>query len=869
MTGTYLGAEGAPELLALLAGAEPGRALRLPSSGPGRAVVLRTPVPARVVQRHVLDWADAPAVPVRDPLPALPGGVVVLTNGDPTALPLPADAIVLTGAADVDEDDRWARGGTPAHVRVVVDLTDPALRSAEWSAAAHRVLDLHESVFLVMRRCAGWFPDLPTASFLVTVVSPEPSPFTGLFTGFTKSLALELPGVPVVATVHDDADPASALAVSVAELANRQLLPVVRHEGGRRLVTRSRPVPATPTAPLVPPDALVVAAGGGRGIGAAVLLALARAHRPRIVVLGSTDLASHDPALLDAPDDAPELGRARYIKARTAGGATVAQANAGFERLVEARSVRRTLTGLAGICGPGRVHYVRCDLRDTDAVRTAVGALLAEHGDVDLLLNVAGTNRASDIRTKSRADFTAVRDLKVRTYLNLRAAFADRAPRRWCNFGSFVGFTGQRGETDYGSANDFLNTAAECARDRGGIEFTIGWTLWRDTGLGAGPVMRAFLANANQFTATPTEEGVAHFLAELGHPVPPVGTVVYGDRERVSIAAVVPEYADFCTSSALPFVDEVTRAGPDEVTVTRTFDLDRDGFLAGHLVDGYPTLPGTFVPELAAEAAKVLVPHRVPAVFEDLVLSAFLRLYPDRGPQPKKIHARLLGEDGAESVVRVRVLADVVAPDGRVLVADREHFAVTVRMRDGYRPAPRWEHWAEGVTRSVADPYHAPDSSVLLTGVFVSTADTRLHDRGKRARLALDRDGVRRWFPDLLVPSVLLDGLARVAVLDLVDGHRTPVAVPRSIRRIEVFSAHNDLSLLDERVELYATPAGLDLEDPGAANLCVAATADGRVLLRIEGTAGRVFGHVDQVTGRFTAREGAPARAGSATRRDT
>ncbi|NUT95414.1 MAG: hypothetical protein HOY78_25635, partial [Saccharothrix sp.] len=239
MTGAYLGAEGAVDLLAALTDVEPGRTLRLRSAGPGRTVVLRTPAPSRLVQRHVLDLAPAPAVPVRAPVPALPPGVVVLTNADPASLPLPADAVVLTGTADVDEQDTWAGGGTPAHVRVVVDLTDQELRSATWSDAARRVLDLHELVYLVMRRCASWFPQLPDASFLVTVLSPEPSPFTGLFTGFTKSLALELPGVPVVATVHDDTAPASALAVSAAELANRQLLPVVHHVEGRRLVVRS------------------------------------------------------------------------------------------------------------------------------------------------------------------------------------------------------------------------------------------------------------------------------------------------------------------------------------------------------------------------------------------------------------------------------------------------------------------------------------------------------------------------------------------------------------------------------------------------------------------------------------------------------
>jgi hypothetical protein len=200
-------------------------------------------------------------------------------------------------------------------------------------------------------------------------------------------------------------------------------------------------------------------------------------------------------------------------------------------------------------------------------------------------------------------------------------------------------------------------------------------------------------------------------------------------------------------------------------------------------------------------------------------------------------------------------MGDVYGPGGRVLVKDKLHFSVTVRMRDGYRTAPLWEGWDDAGARPVADPYHAPASAALLTGVFVSTDRTRLHPRGRRARLALDAEGVRRWFPDLLVPSVLLDGLARVAVLDLVDGRWTPVAIPRTIRRIETYGPDNDAALLGRDVELYSVPERLDLEETAADNRCVAVTASGEIVLEIEGTTGQILGYVDQETGAFLDRD--------------
>ncbi|MFG1865619.1 SDR family NAD(P)-dependent oxidoreductase [Microbispora bryophytorum] len=875
---TLPGACGAPGLLALVTGASAGdvrlggltfrrpfsrphephgpQRPRQPRESPGAYGAAepaeRTDNSDRLLDRYVLSFAPAVAERVRDDVAALPPGVVLVTGTDPGRLTLPHDAITVNPDDDLPalpEDDG------PRHIRVLVDLSDPALTAPGWSPQAERLLRLHERMFLVVRHYAA-----RCESLLVTLVGGITDtgvalPFTGLFTGFVKSLALELPAVPIVATLHTESDAASALDAGAAELANRRLLPVVAHVGGRRLTLRALAEPARPTEPPVARESLVVAAGGARGIGAALLTALAERYGPRIVVLGSTRLDVYDPELLDIDPDQAAATRPAYIKGLITGPGRigVAEANAAFDRLQEARTVRRTLRELERHCGAGRVAYLHCDLRDREAVGRATDAIAAEHGRIDLLVNVAGTNRASAVGTKSRTDFLAVRDLKLRTYLNLKSALAGAPPRRWCNFGSFVGFTGQHGETDYGSANDFLNSSSAWAAARGETEFTIGWTLWRDIGLGATPIMKAFLAKAGQFTATPTEEGVAHFLAELGHPAPPAMTVLFGEKERAAITAAVPEYLDWCAHPP-QFLDKVVR-GPGELTASRTFDLDRDGYLRMHVVNGYPTLPGTFVPELAAEAAKALVPHRLPVVFEDVRLESFLRVYRNGRPQTKKIHAQLVSENAEESVVQVRILGDVHGPGGRILAKDRLHFSATVRMRDGYRTAPSWQAWDDTGATPVADPYHAPASAALLTEVFVSTDGTRLHPRGRRARLALDAEGVRRWFPDLLVPSVLLDGLARVAVLDLVDGRWTPVAIPRSIRRIEVFGPDNDAVLLGRRVELYSVPEHLDLEDAAADNLCVAVAANGDVLLEIEGTTGQVLGYVDQETGAFLCRD--------------
>ncbi|MFI6344289.1 KR domain-containing protein [Streptomyces sp. NPDC050560] len=847
--------------------------------GPGDG----TPAAPHLLDRHVLRLTPAPA-PARPAAPDLfPAGTALLTN---TLDRVPGVEVLPHG----DGLEAAVERLRPRHVRVLVDLR------AERATPSEALLTLHDALFRTAKACAtaAGKPE----SFVVLVLAGVdaarvPHACAGLFTGFAKSLALEWQGTRVLAVVHEARDLATAEPDAARETVTGQFLPVVYHAGGERLLWQAAVEPGATGADAPRGGLTVVAAGGARGIGAALLLALARRDRPRLHIIGSTPL--------DDAQGEEHQERRDFIRARTTGPErmTVREATMAYDRLGAAREIRGNLAALRELCGPQRVTYHVCDLRERAAVDEVVGRITDAEGTVDLLLNIAGTNRAASVDQKRLRDFHTVRDLKVRSYAHLKAAFGDRQPRRWCNFGSFVGFTGQTGETDYGSANDYFNTAALHNRAHGTREFTLGWTLWRDVGLGATPLMRTFLAKSAQFTAMPTAEGVDHFLHELDQADAPPATVFFGDAERAAIEAAAPGYLDFCrTATPTPartatpahsapavgapagpppgptapvpptrYVDDIVDRAPGRLTVVRTFSQERDGYLHEHVVNGYPTLPGTFVPELAVEAAMHLVPGRVASVVEHVSLDSFLRVYrPGRG-ETKRITARLVHHGPQESVVAVEVTGDVLAPDGRVLVRGRRHFTAQVRLRDEPVPCPRWEHWDEQGTRPLADPYHVPNPAVLLSGVFVSTADTRTHPSGRRARYAPDPAGIARWFPDLAVPSVLLDGLARVCVLERAaipgeGGDWTPLAVPRTIRRIDLYDGHTDAALAasGERVELYSLPARLDLESEED-NRAVAVTSEGRVVLQIKDMTGVVLGHVHQPTGAYRERPRAAANA--------
>ncbi|MEU3741247.1 SDR family oxidoreductase [Streptomyces sp. NPDC032198] len=858
-------------------------------------------VPLRV-RRQVPVLEAIPARQVREPIAFLPDGALVVTDipgpladavGPDSALtvlsttPLKAPRPGWHHLPEVTPDTvraALADAGQPVtHLRVLAGLGSSAPAGQPLTEGSAPVLALHDATYLALQNThAG----LSTAEstlvmlFLDAVPGGTPHPYSGLFTGLLKSAGRELTDSTSFALLTSATEVADGVRRVEEESRAHRTFPVVVDADGVRRTPRlhDEPIVLDASAPAaLDRDSVVVVAGGARGITAEVLKEVAAEFGPRIHVFGSNDLDSYPPSVFEGSDEEFAAGRAAYIKTElakaksknkgkargkgkgAAKGPSVADLNKAFDRMLNARDARHNLDAMTEHSGAGRVTYVQCDMRDGAQVEKAIGAVLEEHGRIDLLVNAAGLQRSALIKDKDFGEFTSIRDLKVESYLNLKYALRDAPPRMWCNFGSLLGYFGQLGESDYASANDFLGTAATYAAATSGLdEFTVGWTLWAGVGMGANELTKAYYERAGSYSSMAVPEGVHHFVQELHAPVRRPSLVHLGEAERATVEEFYPGYLteDPATAEAAPtqpgfFLRRLVESTATSAEFECPFDLDTDGYLEHHTVRGEPTLPGTFVTELAAEAARYLVPDQHVVAFEDLRFEHFLRVYRDLPTAPKRLHARIASTDGSTTAVEVRITEDVVSPTGVVLIKDRVHFTARVLLADSYSTAPRWEAWDTADDTPVPDPYHQPGSPVQLTGPFVSTTDTRIHPNGKRGRYALSLpDGDPTW-PRFTVPSILLDGLARVGVLDLVDGHLIPVAAPLSIRRIDLYEDTNDLSLSrsGDDIELYATPPGFDLTADLIDNRFVATRPDGRMLLQMKDMQATLIGYVDARTG--------------------
>jgi hypothetical protein len=153
---------------------------------------------------------------------------------------------------------------------------------------------------------------------------------------------------------------------------------------------------------------------------------------------------------------------------------------------------------------------------------------------------------------------------------------------------------------------------------------------------------------------------------------------------------------------------------------------------------------------------------------------------------------------------------------------------------------------------------------VLLTDMFASTSNTRLHPWGRRATYDLALAADDPVFSRFHVPTILLDGLARTGVLSVVDGELVPLAAPLRIRRIDFYEHLNDCDVAAKygRMELHAMlPHG----EPGGAgtnNRFVAVRPDGHVLVQMKDLSWTTMGFIRPRTGEFlTPAEGAASAA--------
>ena len=416
----------------------------------------------------------------------------------------------------------------------------------------------------------------------------------GALAGLAKTASHEWPEVRCKAIDLDPAleDPAEAL---VDELLRAGPIEVGMSRDGRSTLGLA----ATPiekgsgsAAPIGPGDVIVVT-GGARGVTAEVAVALAEAFRPTLVLLGRTPAPNDEPQWLAALEDEAEIKRA--LASRANGHATPHLIGEQFHAISAGRAVQQTLARIEA--AGSKAVYQAVDVRDREAVRSALDAVRSEIGPIRGLVHGAGVLADRKLEDLTDAGFGGVYDTKVAGLRNTADACDDL--RLVILFSSITARFGRTGQAAYAAANEALNAWArrEVRRRPQCRVVAVNWGPW-DGGM-VTPSLKTLFASEG-VGLIGLKAGARYLVDEITAADRPAEVVVLGGRSLPD--GLVANPAPILEAAPLP--RPVARVSANLKTVfERPLDLEAMPILRSHVIDGRAVVPMALMLEWLAQGA--------------------------------------------------------------------------------------------------------------------------------------------------------------------------------------------------------------------------------------------------------------------------
>ena len=304
-------------------------------------------------------------------------------------------------------------------------------------------------------------------------------------------------------------------------------LEVGLHEDGTRTTLKDCAAPSRPGPEVLNDRSVLVVTGGARGVTAQCVLALAKKHRPRILLLGRSELKDEPACCHDIVDDA--VMKKALLQEAISKGKALKPADLG--RLAgEVWANREIATTLDALKATGsEAVYQPVDARDRTAVRAALASAREKWGPITGVIHGAGILSDKRLADKTVEQFERVFDTKVEGLRVLLDATAEDPLNLLCLFSSIAARHGNPGQADYAMANEVLNQVAllEAQRRRGTcLVRSINWGPWE------GGMVTPALAEHFHKTGVPLipQEAGARFLVDelRGDPGSSVQVLVGG-----------------------------------------------------------------------------------------------------------------------------------------------------------------------------------------------------------------------------------------------------------------------------------------------------------------------------------------------------
>lgn len=611
-------------------------------------------------------------------------------------------------------------------------------------------------------------------------------PFTGLASGFMKSLSRELDGTFCRSINTDEVNLYKALRQVEIELGHARGEVEVCYRGGTRSTFALAPVEnlAKDGQPYLDSDSVVIATGGARGVTAVLVEELLRGFGCRVIALGRTEPFSIPEEVREMNEQSFQDYEAQFYRDQLARDKTRKITDLKREYLAyrAANEVAQVTGRMQAISEKYEYHGV--DINSEGAVDELVKSTYRKYGRVDLILHGAGIQVSTALTKKSLSDFRKIIATKLGGLSHLYKACEKYGQGHRTHFHiltSVFSYMGNDGQPDYGAANEAMNRIAASMNSAESYWSSMAWLGWAGIGMTRDSEFAA-LAASRKLRGVTKEEGQRIFSEMMkGAPAAPINVLLADgeiDYYKVAIKTSTPT-----DSPPAPRSPATVSIKQNVHVMERELSVESYPYLRNHLVDGVPTMPGAFMIAVVGEAAQELRPSLKIISFEKAHFRRFIKVYPNRETR-LRVAARVVSEDDLHTLVEVRIVSDFVHSSGVVLQKDILQHDIVVRMSATWVVAPKFLHSNGSEGRPLLDPYVMEGSPVRLSGPFNAIRNLMVGGEHRSANFkSVDLNGSN----PVLSKIVLMDSLWRFGVIQIGPDNSLPVFVPDNCEVMKIY----------------------------------------------------------------------------------
>ncbi|BBM87372.1 type I polyketide synthase [Candidatus Uabimicrobium amorphum] len=632
-------------------------------------------------------------------------------------------------------------------------------------------LSFMDLLFLTAQQAYSAIQQQKTSLFTLTINAYNKEgnvhPYSGLFAGFIKSMARELPDA-MCKSIHCDE---VSLAAGLDFVATELLCAGIHHEifyvGNKRKVHKLVTAEIAANSEELNEESVVLATGGARGVTAVLVEELLQKFRCKVIALGRTNLQKVPEKYRQMDTESfTKFEQTFYQEQLRETALNIKELKQLYRGYQAGNEIAHNLRSFAQL--PGRIEYRRCDITVEEEMEKCIGEIYQKYGKVDLVIHGAGLQVSTTLPKKKLADFRKIIATKLKGIQNLYRSCCQHLPTHphFHLLTSTFSYMGNDGQPDYGAANEALNRIAQYMNRQKGRWSSLAWLGWEKIGMTRDSEY-AMIAHQRNLRPIRAAEGKAIF-----------SNVLCSDNVvNISLTAQEQSYYQ---------VDVATKE--NEAYLEWSLNEENAPYICHHLVNGVATLPGTFELDFAARTAQKLCPSWSFFKFENAQFHKFVKVFPGK-EVVIKCKGKVRHKTQTSAVIHVQLLSDFIHKSGMVLQHNECMFEVDIHMRESAVPVPWFSAQTNTKTIEVGDPY-TKEGVVKLSDFFCCLSQITIGECSREASFELDKTSLS-CIEDFCLPSILVDALWRFSMID----DRETIYVPQMGGELYIKADINDRQL--------------------------------------------------------------------------